>query len=102
MNTSTATVSAETGPGIDPSVLDDALAKAREVCAAHPIATLAVSGRRTGHPAMADAVLADVRATLRGRPFDARAIRPTFQDALDHALSRLSEQLDRTPALATR
>ncbi|WP_020659899.1 hypothetical protein [Amycolatopsis benzoatilytica] len=102
MNISPAKVSAEVGPGIDPAVLDDVLDHAREVCAAHQIGALAVVGRRTTHPALADAVLTDVRATLRGRLVEIRAIRPTFEAALEQAFVQLSDLLNRSAVAANR
>ncbi|WP_206796318.1 hypothetical protein [Amycolatopsis sp. MtRt-6] len=100
MNSSSATVTAEVGPGIDPTLLDDALSRARAFCATNPLGALTIAARKTGHPAMPDAVLADVHASVRGRHVDARAVAPTFDAALDHALARLTEQLDRHVALA--
>ncbi|MEU4524710.1 hypothetical protein AB0F52_39075 [Amycolatopsis sp. NPDC024027] len=57
--------------------------------------------RKTGHPAMPDAVLADVHASVRGRHVDTRAVALTFDAALDQALARLGGQLDRHAALTT-
>ena len=99
MNSSSATVSAEVGPGIDTAPRDDALAGARTVCAAHPLGTLTITARRTGHPAMADAVLVDASASVRGRTVRTRAVAGSFGPALDHALARLTAQLDRRAAL---
>ncbi|WIY02958.1 hypothetical protein QRX60_03550 [Amycolatopsis mongoliensis] len=95
MISSSATVTAQVGSGIDPSLLDDAIERGRAACALYPVGTLDISVRRTGHPAMPDAVLADIRASMRGRRFRSRAVASTFDSALDHALERLAEQLDR-------
>ena len=89
------------GSGIDPSLLDDVLARGRAVCALYPVGTLDIAVRRTGHPALPDAVLADVRASARGHRVEARAVAPTYDEALDHALERLAERLDRRTTLTS-
>lgn len=89
------------GPGIDPSLLDDAIERGRAASALYPIGALDISVRRSGHPAMPDAVLAEVRASMRGRCFQSRGVASTFDSALDHALERLAEQLDRLATLTT-
>ncbi|MEV6874654.1 hypothetical protein [Amycolatopsis sp. NPDC051128] len=63
MDSSSATVTAEVGPGIDPTLLDDALSQARAFCATHSLGALTIVARKTGHPA----IPADVRALVRGR-----------------------------------
>ncbi|MEV4143836.1 hypothetical protein AB0J40_09230 [Amycolatopsis sp. NPDC049691] len=59
--------SAEVGPGIDPTLLDDALSRARAFGAMYPLGALTVVTRKTGHPAVPAAVLADVHASVSGR-----------------------------------
>lgn len=98
MNSSSATVAAEAGPGLDPALLDDALPQGRAFRVTHPLGALTIVARTTGHPAMPEAVLADVHASVHGRHVDARAVASTLDVALEHALARLAEQLDRRAA----